>query len=216
MTRSGRTGGTRSGAAAVAMLAIAAVAGCSGEDIAERVIERQVERESGEEVDIDLGGGNVRIETDEGTFEMRADGDGQISIDGGDGQISIDSEDGITVIESEDGTAVIESGGTELPADFPASVPLPDGFSPQFTQSMTTDQGGGWVLSGTVDTAPADLAARYFESLAAAGFERTQVTETPDAVFFGFESDEYVVSGGATADGGDTVTFSLTVAAASP
>ena len=76
-TRTGAS--TRSGRrrlAGVAVVAVVGLAGCSGEDIAERIAENRIEAEAGEDVDIDLDGGNIRVETDEGTFEMNADSEG--------------------------------------------------------------------------------------------------------------------------------------------
>lgn len=200
--------------AATAAVAVVAVAGCSGEDVAERLIEEGVERESGEDVDIDFDDGNIRIETDEGVVEMNADGDGNISIEGEgtDGDFSIDSDDGVTVIESEDGSAVISAGGAGVPDDFPASVPLPDGFEPEYSQSMSSDQGSGWVLGGPIGMTAAEVADSYFAALEAAGFERLTVTETPESVIFGFDDGEHSVSGLAGDDGSGETFFNITVA----
>lgn len=65
--------------AIVVTLALAA-AGCSGDDIAERVAEEAVEQAGGGEgeVDIDLdedGQGSVSVENSEGSFSMNAGGD---------------------------------------------------------------------------------------------------------------------------------------------
>jgi len=189
-------------------------AGCSSEDLAERAIEEGIERESGDDVDIDLDDGNVRIETEDGVVEMNTDGDGNVSIEGEgvDGDFSIDSEDGVTVIESEDGDTVVSQGGGEVPDDFPGSVPLPDGFEPEFTQSMSTSDGGGWVLAGPIDMSAADLADSYFAALESAGFARQAVTETPDTIIFGFDNGEYSVNGVAGEDGSGATYFNLTVA----
>lgn len=199
---------------AAAVVAVVAVAGCSGEDVAERLIEEGVERESGGDVDIDFDDGNIRIETDEGVFEMTNDGEGNISVqgEGVDGDFSIDSEDGQTVIESEDGSAVINAGGAGVPDDFPGSVPLPDGFEPEFSQSMSSDQGSGWVLGGPIGMSASDVAESYFAELESAGFERLSVTETPDSVIFGFDNGEYSVSGLAGDDGSGETFFNITVA----
>jgi hypothetical protein len=199
---------------AASTIAVVGAAGCSGEDIAERVVENRIEAESGQDVDIDLDGGNVRIETDEGTFELNSDGEGNISIEGSgtDGGISIDAEDGVTVIESEDGTATINSGGAGVPDGFPASVPLPDGFEPQFSQSMTTTEGDGWILGGEMEGTAAEIGESYFSALEAAGFERLQVTETPDSVIFVYDDGAFSVSGLAGGDDSGGTYFNITVA----
>lgn len=208
-----RSGRRRFFGSAPAVAAIVALAGCSGEDVAERLIEERVERESGGDVDIDVDGGNIRIETEDGTFEMSSDGDGNISIDGegADGEISIDSEDGVTVIESDEGNAVISSGGAGVPDDFPASVPLPDGFDPDFTQSMASDQGDGWILGGPIDATPAEVAESYLAALESAGFEQLQMTETQGSLFFAFDDGEYSVSGLAGDDGSGETYVNITV-----
>lgn len=212
-TQRGTIRGRRLAGSAVAVAAVVAVAGCSGEDVAERLIEEGVEREAGGDVDIDFDDGNIRIETDEGVVEMTADGDGNISIEGegADGDFSIDSDDGVTVIESEDGSAVI-AGGAGVPDDFPASVPLPGGFDPEFSQSMSSDQGSGWVLGGPIEMTAAEVADSYFSALESAGFERLTVTETPESVIFGFDDGEYSVSGLAGDDGSGETFFNITVA----
>lgn len=205
----------RCGIAGVAVAALAVVgAGCSGEDLAERVVENRIEAESGEDVDIDLDGGSIRVETDEGTFEMNADGDGNVSIEGSgaDGNISIDSEDGVTVIESEDGTATIDQAGAGVPDGFPDSVPLPDGFDPQFSQSMSTPEGDGWILGGEMDGPASDIGDSYLSALEAAGFEQLQRTETPDALIFTFDNGTYSVTGLIGEDGDAPTYVNLTVA----
>lgn len=200
----------------VATLAALVAVGCSGEDLAERAIENQIEREGGGDVDIDLDSGEIRIETEDGVVEMNTDGDGNVSIDGEgvDGNISIDSEDGVTVIEGPDGSSVIETGGTDIPDDFPSTIPLPDGFTPQFTQSA--DSGGvtGWILGGEMDGSVSDIAEPYFAALEAAGFERTALTESPDSAIFVYDDGTYSVNGLIGADTSGATYVNLTIAQA--
>jgi hypothetical protein len=200
---------------AVAAIAVVGAAGCSGEDLAERVVENRLEAESGGDVDIDLDDGNIRIESDEGTFEMNADGDGNISIEGSgaEGNISIDSEDGVTVIESDDGTATISQTGAGVPDDFPASVPLPEGFEPQFSQSMSTPEGDGWILGGEMDGSPSEIGDAYLPALESAGFEQVQRTEMPDSVIFTYDDGTYSVTGMIGDDGSGGTYLNMTVAA---
>ena len=84
-----------------------ALAACSGEDLAERVVENRLEAETGEDVDIDFDDGDFSVRTEDGEITFDADEDGNVSISGSseDGEFSIESEDGETVIESEDGSA---------------------------------------------------------------------------------------------------------------
>lgn len=201
-------------AAAAATLAVVGATGCSGEDLTERFVENRIEAESGENVDIDLDGGNIRIETEDGVIEMNSDGDGNISIqgEGTDGDFSIDSDDGVTVFEGNDGSTVIDAGGSGVPDSFPGSIPLPDGFQPQVSQSVATTEGDGWVLGGEMNTTVADIATTYFPLLEAAGFERLHLTETPDSVIFNFDNGEHSVSGLAGDNGSGAIYFNITVA----
>lgn len=216
----------RSIGAVAVVAAVVAVAGCSSEDLAERIvenqIENQIERDGGGDVDIDLGSGefrietedgvvemvtdddgNMRIQTEDGVIEMQTDEDGNVRIegDGVDGEFSIDAEDGVTVFEGEDGTATF-SQSADIPDNFPGSVPLPTGLVPEFAQTMTMDEGDTWTVYGTIDAAPGDIGPGYLEALTGAGFERQSVTETTDAYIFTFDDGAYTVTG-MVGDNGD-------------
>ena len=204
------------GAIGLALVAVV-LAGCSGEDLAERIAEEAIERESGGDVDIDIGDGDVRIQTEDGELSIETDDDGNVSIrgEGADGDFSVDSEDGVTVIESGDGETVISESGSGLPDDFPDEVPLPDGFTPRFSQSVSDGADSGWVLGGEIDGDPTATADAYIARLEGAGFTQVQVTRTPDGVIFGYENGVYQVNG-LSAEGGDGVTFmNLTVTSVS-
>lgn len=225
----------RSVRALAVVAAVAVVAGCSSEDFAERIVENQIEnqleREGGGDVDIDLGSGefrvetedgvvemvtdedgNMRIQSEDGVIEMQTDEDGNVSIegDGVDGEFSIDSEDGVTVFEGEDGSATF-SQGADIPDDFPGSVPLPGGLVTEFSQTMAMDEGDTWSIYGTIDAAPGDIGPGYLEALDGAGFERQSVTETTDAYIFTFDDGAYTVTG-MVGDNGDGSSYvNLTV-----
>lgn len=217
-TRTGAS--TRSGRrrlAGVAVVAVVGVAGCSGEDIAERIAENRIEAEAGEDVDIDLDldGGNIRVETDEGTFEMNADGEGNVSIEGSgtDGDISIDSDDGVMVVEGEDGTATFTQGDGELPEGFPADIPLPDGLVIQLSQSM--DMGGGqqgWLVVGEAPGEWQPYSDELIAALDGAGFVQQQLTTTPTGVVAGYERDGLMLFGTVT-EGGQPGTISVSIQA---
>lgn len=59
-------------AIALSIGAVITFSGCgkAGETLSQRGAEAILERESGQKVDIDAGGQRVRVESDEGTFEM--------------------------------------------------------------------------------------------------------------------------------------------------
>ena len=98
-----------------AIAVLAAMSGCSGDKIAESIAERQIEKETGGDADIDLSDGNFSIETEDGAFQMSADEDGNVVIKSEDADgnevVSIDSEDGVTEIQTEDGDATITNDG---------------------------------------------------------------------------------------------------------
>lgn len=83
----------RRAAAAAAVLGVAtALAGCGGDQIAEEVVERQVEGALG------TAGGDVEIDIDE------------------------EGESGSITVEGEDGDATFSFGGSDLPEGFPAEL----------------------------------------------------------------------------------------------
>ena len=52
------------------------ITGCSSEDAAEKLIERQIESESGEDVDIDFDDGDISIQTEDGGISIETDEEG--------------------------------------------------------------------------------------------------------------------------------------------
>ena len=202
----------------ISIAAVVIITGCSGESIAEKVVENRIEAESGEDVDIDLSDGSFSIQTEDGDIEFNSDGDGNFSIEGidGDGQdFSVNSEDGATVVESEDGTATFEMG-TELPADFP-EVPLPDDLRIQFTNVIDTGAGVMHMLVGVVPddgSAYLDTITGYLESQ---GYTQQMITNTPDGSVFSYVKGTDAVTGSigpdtsGISDGGATVTLQVQV-----
>ncbi|MCS0498463.1 hypothetical protein [Protaetiibacter mangrovi] len=101
-------------------------------------------------------------------------------------QIDTDGDGGFT-IETDDG-AVQVGGSTELPADFPGELPLPDG-----TLLSTVTAEGQWSLS--YDGVSAGSAEEILAYLDANGFEQLALTQTADACQFTYQSDQWVVTG---------------------
>lgn len=176
-------------------VAVVTLAGCSGEDLAESFIENRIEAESGEDVDIDFDGGNVRIETDEGVVEMRTDGDGNMTIESDEGSMEMSSdEDGNISIETDEGSMELTQG-SELPADFPSGVPLPGGLVLGMSQVVETPEGSSYFLSGTVNGSPDDVADAHIAALEAAGFTQDVVSRSPGNVLYSYTNGELVVGG---------------------
>lgn len=195
-------------------VALAVVAGCSGEDIAESIIEQGLEREGGGDVDVDLDlhDGGISIETEEGEISIETDEDGNVVIEGEgeDGDVSIRSEDGETVIESDDGTMVIEQGGAGLPEGFPSDVPLPDALTVQISQSSSMDGRESWFVGGEVDAESGEVLGDLVAALESAGFGRQMLTETPEGAIFSYDDGTWQVAGTVGSDGSGTA-IALTV-----
>ena len=200
----------RTTGSALVVTALVALAGCSGEDLAESVIERAVESEGNGDVDIDLSDGDFSVETEDGSFQMTTDDDGNVVIRGQDAEgndvFSADSQDGVTqietedgdatitqtgdgedgemVVETEDGTATFSQGG-DLPEDFP-DIPLPDGLNVVMSQQSETPDGTSNVI---VATAPGDWES-YLDELTSFlesnGYSQQSLTTTPEGAFFQF------------------------------
>ena len=112
-------------------LAVVALVGtaCGGQSTQEAALERLIESESGEDIDLDFDGdggfavqtedgefsmnidadGNVQFESDEGSGEFASDGEGggELTFEGEDGSASVDvGEDGSFVVTDEDGNVI--------------------------------------------------------------------------------------------------------------
>jgi hypothetical protein len=179
------------------MLVMAATS-CSGQDLAESIVENRIESESGEDVDIEFGDDGLSIQTEDGEFslDIDQDGDGNVSVTGSDeeGEFTIEAEDGEMTIESEEGSSTFSSSG-DMPEGFPSDVPLPDDFNVQFSQVADTPEGQSFVLNGEVDGAPQPIMESYVAVLEGAGYGQQMLTTTPDSGFFVYDNGTYDVAG---------------------
>ena len=146
---------------ALASVAGLAVTACSGEDVAESFLERAIESQSGKNIDIDMDGDTVRIETEDGSFEMNTDADGGMTLEGV-------TEDGETV--------QIFGGGGLSDVNWPDSVPLPDGLEVQVVSEQDYGDGPNFVLIGTVPGASTDVADTFIAALLANGYTQEAIT----------------------------------------
>jgi hypothetical protein len=220
---------TANGTVRRATVAAAAVLGlvlgaCSTEDVAERVaekaIEQQLEDEGGGDVDLDLGDGQVRIEGEDGeevVVDIDEDGEGNVSIQGSGSQGDVEmsfGDDGVSVISTPEGEF---RTGTELPDDFPAGVPVPDGMTIESAATMSGADGTTFVINGTVAGDFAGATDAYASALEAAGFAQVSMTETSDSTFFSFGDDEWDVAGGFyPATSGEGTTFGINIVPKAP
>ncbi len=196
--------------AGTAVIALVA-AGCSGDDVAENLVERAVEREAGEDVDIDFGGDGFSVETDEGSMIVDEDGnfviigpDGEeitgnvddegFSFEGDDGEVisGETDDDGSFTLETEDGT--ITSGSTtEIPDAWPSAVPQPEGFAIETASTFTANGEINLTVGGTSPDGPA-WAEAYGAQLEAAGFENESTFTSNESSNASYTQGELVVN----------------------
>lgn len=101
-------------------------------------------------------------------------------------------------------TDVVPSGAGEatigepvdLPASFPATVPIPAYLQIEATDVHTGDTSTIFEVTGWYDGEPLDIATAYESTLIERGYEITSRTETDRDLFFVAESDEWYVSAG--------------------
>lgn len=124
------------------MMALA-LSGCG---LGETLLEEGAERLTGGEIDVDDEG--ISFESDEGSFSANAEGEFNL--------------------ETDDGTF---TSGTELPADFPSSVPLPQGGQLLNASRIDAEDGLGWMVNHQYDSGnPSDALQAHVDALTAAGF----------------------------------------------
>lgn len=194
---------------AVAALAATAAA-CSTEDAVESLVENAIERESGEDVDIDFdsGDGSFSIDTGEGsmsidedgnfvitdengdvvTGEVNTDGDG-IDISTDDGSFSMETDDdGNVTMETDDGTF---SGGStsEVPDEWPSDVPQPSGISIDSGTVFTDGQSSNVSITGTTGDGP-DWVESYGAQLEGAGFTEQSSISSQESVLVTYARGE--------------------------
>jgi len=214
-------------AVVVAML----LTGCGevAENLLEEGVEKAIENDSGEDVELDFNGEDgIRIETDEGT--MTIDGEGNMVIVGEDGETitAQATEDGVTVtdgdgeevlnIDDDNGQVTTESGedsftaGPGMPEQWPNAVPKPAGLE---DVSGTTIVSNGNISISITGTSPGD-AEGYFDEFAStledAGFTRSTFFEGEGIRQGTYEGTDYTVSvfaDGSTSTMGVTITSAI-------
>ncbi|MCP3912936.1 MAG: hypothetical protein GY745_14620 [Actinomycetia bacterium] len=135
-------------------------AACSGEDVAENILEEAIENETDGDVEID-DDGSITVETEEGTVSIDVDEDGgTINIEGegedGEQTISVDSdEDGTVTVETDDGSTTMSG---EIPDGFPTDVfTVPTDAANLYGIIAETSEGRTYNLSFQVDQGPEEF-----------------------------------------------------------
>ena len=134
------------------------------------------------------------------------DDGGSTTIEGDGGSVTVDEDDGTVTVEGEDGSATFSGEGTDLPASWPAAVPVVDGT---IIFASTSTSNGQETFSASVerDDSVADLYAAVRDALQGAGLEPVTETTAADGAFAMFTGEgwEVVVTVGATDDGATVV-----------
>lgn len=202
-----------------AVVVLAAACGNSGEDSLEQLIER----ETGEDVNIDFGEDGINVQTDEGSFTV--DDDGNFVITGEDGEVitgDIDADGDSVNVQSDDGNISIEGDGetgsveisgddgdvsfqssTEIPPEWPADVPQPTGLDIEVGSAFTDENGTAVTVTGTVGGDLVTYVGEYSAMLEAAGLPQTSNFESDGAATAFHENAmwDVVVSGTPLDDG---------------
>ncbi len=131
------------------MLTMMFAGGCLGQRIAEKVTEEVIEKaiEGG-------SGGDVEIDSDKGEVTIRDD----------EGETTISGDDETVEIKSGDDEAVF-GADTELPEDFPDSVPLYDGISLTSYWKTSEDDSTSFSITAVSEDSVDDIFGWYKDQL---------------------------------------------------
>lgn len=106
---------TRTLAATAAVLALTATACGGGESGQEAALERLIENESGQDIDLDIDGdGGFSVQSEDGEFSIDIDGEGNVVFDTGDGSGTFDADGdtgGTLEFDGEDGSGSVDVDG---------------------------------------------------------------------------------------------------------
>ena len=212
-----------------------ATSGCGAiaEKITEEGAERIIESETGQNIELDLDGeGRFSVQSDEGGFSLNEDGefvindadgsvfggsageDGLVVFDqNGNPVVDVDAETGQVTLQGEDGESVFRVV-TEIPAEWPKSVPRPDGLVIDSGSFIKAEGETLMTLLGSPNGSAIDFTEAYGVALGAAGFTETgrldSETEGGSAAQRTYESEAWTISIiGDVDNSGDVVSLSL-------
>jgi hypothetical protein len=212
----------------VAMTTTLTIVGAACSSASEEGIERLIEANSGEDVEIDFDGDNgFALETEDGSFKVdadgnfvvegpdgevvtgAADGDGNFTVEGPDGEVLTASEDdGGFTIEGDDGSFSVNSDG-EIPSEWPSGVPTPDSFTPSSSSVIDSPDGAIITLSGSSGQSGEDFVGSYGAALEAAGFESLGNFTSPTSSNANYDNGTWSVGIAAVAGTDDNVSVTI-------
>jgi hypothetical protein len=155
-------------------------------------IEQLIESQGGGDVDLDLDGGGFSIDTEDGS--MTVDEDGNFVVTDADGNVvtgGADPETGEVVVESEDGSFSTGSA-TELPEEWPADVPEPDGLSIATATVIGSDTERTISVGGTVSGD--GFVDSYADALESAGFTEDSSFTSDGNINNNYSNDPWTVN----------------------
>ncbi len=158
-------------------------------------IEKLIESQGGGDVDLDLNGeGGFSMQTEDGS--MTIDEDGNFVITDAEGNEVVggaDADTGEFNMESEDGS-FSTGAATELPEQWPADVPEPDGLAIMSATVIGSDTELTVSVTGTTDGER--FVEAYAGQLEAAGFSETSSFTSDGTINNNYSNGEWTVNVG--------------------
>jgi hypothetical protein len=179
---------------------------CGDSSPSEGAIEEILEDATGEDADIDLSDGEIRVQTEEGEVKIdidEDDGSFEMSVDGsqvvdaefdedGEGSMEISGEEG-------EGSIDVSTGSGELPDEWPSEIPQPDGIT---IEGSSTFSSGDEFVTSVQGTASPEWIESYGASVESAGFSQSSRMETQESLNLFYEGNGWAITVFG-ADGGD-------------
>jgi hypothetical protein len=169
-------------------------------------LEEVIEKALDGDIDIEFGEDGFSVESEDGSLSIDGDGTFTVVDEDGDettGEIDIDADGGDLSIDGQD-AGVEFSTGSELPADWPSDVPVPDGIAITSSTSLDEDGAASIILTGTSSGDPVGWANAYGEQLQDAGFNEESRFVADDDVTAFYLDDTWNVAVIATGASGST------------
>jgi hypothetical protein len=190
--------------------------GAIAEKITEEGAERIIEAETGENVELDINGdGGISVRSAEGGFSLNEDG--EFVITDAEGSVfsgSANGETGQVTLQGEDGESFYRVV-TEIPAEWPNSVPRPEGLAIDTGSVIKAEGVTLMTLLGSPNGSAIDFTNAYGAALGAAGFTEAgrfdSDTDGGTNAWRTYESDAWTLNiSGSVDNSGNIVNLSLT------